>query len=237
MKLLIVCPTYNEIENIESLIPALFEVIDENTGVLIIDDNSPDGTGAVVEKLTGKYAGRLQLVKRPGKQGVATAYIEGFRLGMEQGYDAFLEIDADFSHNPAYIPELVEKLKTHDVVIGSRNIRNGGVEGWSALRNLVSKGGSLYSRLILGCPVKDLTGGFNMWSKGALEKIGLEKIISRGYSFQIEMKYRAYRAGCSIIEIPIIFVDRKQGKSKMSKKIFFEAMLNVFRIKGLVKKS
>lgn len=237
MKLLIVCPTYNEIENIESFIPALFAAIDESTGVLIIDDNSPDGTGAAVEKMTEKYAGRLQLVKRPGKQGVATAYIEGFRLGMKQGYDAFLEIDADFSHNPAYIPELVEKLKTHDVAIGSRNIRGGGVEGWSALRNFVSKGGSLYSRLILGCPVKDLTGGFNMWSKSALEKIGLEKIISRGYSFQIEMKYRAYKAGCGIIEIPIVFVDRKQGKSKMSKKIFFEAMLNVFRIRSGVKKT
>lgn len=237
MKLLIVCPTYNEIENIESFITALFKVIDESTGVLIIDDNSPDGTGAAVEKLAGNYAGRLRLVKRPGKQGVATAYIEGFRLGMEQGYDAFLEIDADFSHNPAYIPELLEKLKTHDVAIGSRNIRGGGVEGWSALRNIISKGGSLYSRLILGCPVKDLTGGFNMWSKRALEKIGLETIISRGYSFQIEMKYRAYKAGCSIIEIPIIFVDRKQGTSKMSKKIFFEAMLNVIRIKGRVKKS
>ncbi|MDR1175789.1 MAG: polyprenol monophosphomannose synthase [Treponema sp.] len=237
MKLLIVCPTYNEIENIESFIPALFAAIDESTGVLIIDDNSPDGTGAAVEKLTEKYAGRLQLVKRPGKQGIATAYIEGFRLGIKQGCDAFLEIDADFSHNPAYIPELVEKLKNHDVAIGSRNIRGGGVEGWSVLRNFVSKGGSLYSRLILGCPVKDLTGGFNMWSKSALEKIGLEKIISRGYSFQIEMKYRAYKAGCSIVEIPIVFVDRKQGKSKMSKKIFFEAMLNVFRIRNAVKKT
>jgi dolichol-phosphate mannosyltransferase len=237
MKLLIVCPTYNEIENIEPFIRALFSIIDESTEILIIDDNSPDGTGAAVEKLAGDFAGRLRLMKRPGKQGIATAYIEGFKRGMEQGFDAFLEIDADFSHNPAYIPELVEKLKTHDVAIGSRNIQGGGVEGWSALRNLISKGGSLYSRIILGCPVKDLTGGFNMWSKNALEKIGLEKIISRGYSFQIEMKYRAYKAGCSIVEIPIIFPDRKQGTSKMSKKIFFEAMLNVLRIRGAVKKS
>jgi putative flippase GtrA len=129
---------------------------------------------------------------------------------------------------------MLEKIQQYDVVIGSRNIAGGGVEGWSALRNMVSKGGSLYSRLVLGCPVKDLTGGFNMWRKQALEKIDLRSIISRGYSFQIEMKYKAYRAGCSIAEIPIIFPDRKLGKSKMSRKIFLEALLNIWKIRGSV---
>jgi dolichol-phosphate mannosyltransferase len=140
-------------------------------------------------------------------------------------------MDADFSHDPKYIPLMLEKIEHSDVVIGSRNISGGAVEGWGLLRSMISKGGSLYSRVVLGCPVKDLTGGFNMWRKEALQKIGLQTIISRGYSFQVEMKYKAFRAGCRIAEIPIIFVDRKKGKSKMSKKIFFEALLNIWKMR------
>jgi putative flippase GtrA len=140
-------------------------------------------------------------------------------------------MDADFSHNPQYIPQMIEKMERNDVVIGSRNISGGGVEGWGLLRNIISKGGSLYSRVVLGCSVKDLTGGFNMWRKEALEKIGLGTIISKGYSFQVEMKYKAFRSGCRIAEIPIIFVDRAKGTSKMSKKIFFEALLNIWKIR------
>jgi|TergutMp193P3_1026864.scaffolds.fasta_scaffold00323_6 dolichol-phosphate mannosyltransferase len=231
MKLLIAVPTYNEIENIEPFIKLVFENVPPDAQILVIDDNSPDGTAAVVEQLAGHYPDRLHLLKRPGKQGLAQAYLAAFDWGMSRDYDVFLEMDADFSHNPKYIPEMLEKIKTHDVVIGSRNIKGGGVEGWTMLRNLISKGGSLYSRVVLGCPVKDLTGGFNMWRKSALEKIGLEGIISRGYSFQIEMKYKAFAAGCSIAEIPIIFPDRKQGKSKMSKKILLEALFNIWKIR------
>jgi dolichol-phosphate mannosyltransferase len=203
----------------------------ETAGILVVDDNSPDGTAAAVKKLKEKWPGRLHLLNRPGKQGLASAYLEGFAWGETKGYDIFLEMDADFSHNPKYIPLMLEQIQNNDVVIGSRNIKGGGVEGWTWIRNLISKGGSLYSRFVLGCPLKDLTGGFNMWKKTALEKIRLDSILSKGYSFQIEMKYKAYLSRCAIVEIPIIFTDRKKGKSKMSKKIFFEALLNIWKIK------
>ena len=231
MKLLIAIPTYNEIENIEPLIKLVFENVPSWSEILVIDDNSPDETAAAVERLMEQYPDRLHLLKRPGKQGLAQAYLAAFDWGMNRDYDIFLEMDADFSHNPAYIPEMLEQIKTHDVVIGSRNIKGGGVEGWTLLRNFISKGGSLYSRTVLGCPIKDLTGGFNMWRKSTLEKIVLNGIISRGYSFQIEMKYKAFLAGSSITEIPIIFPDRKQGKSKMSQKILLEALVNIWKIR------
>jgi len=231
MKLLIAVPTYNEIENIEPFIKLVFEHAPPQTEILVIDDNSPDGTGAAVEKLTGQYPGKLHLLKRPCKQGLAQAYLAAFEWGMERDYDIFLEMDADFSHNPEYIPEMLKEIELHDVVIGSRNIKNGRVEGWTFLRHLISKGGSLYSRMVLGCPVMDLTGGFNMWRKSALEKIGLSTIISRGYSFQIEMKYKAFLAGCGIAEIPIVFIDRKHGTSKMSRKILLEALVNIWKIR------
>jgi dolichol-phosphate mannosyltransferase len=170
-------------------------------------------------------------LNRPGKQGLASAYLAAFDWGRAKGYDVFLEMDADFSHNPAYVPVMLREIETHDVVIGSRNIQGGGVEGWTFLRNVISKGGSLYSRAVLGCPIKDLTGGFNMWTKAAFEKIGLANIISKGYSFQIEMKYRAFIAGCSIKETPILFTDRKFGVSKMSRNIFIEALANIWKIK------
>jgi dolichol-phosphate mannosyltransferase len=232
LNLLICIPTYNEIENIERFIPAVFAHCPPEAHILVIDDNSPDGTAVAAEQLAGQYPGRLHLLKRPGKQGLAQAYLAAFDWGLARGYDVFLEMDADFSHNPRYIPEMLEKIETHDVVIGSRNIKGGGVEGWTPLRNGISKGGSFYSRVLLGCPMKDLTGGFNMWRKSALEKIGLTTIISRGYSFQIEMKYKAFLAGCSIAEIPILFTDRKQGTSKMSQKILLEALVNIWKIKS-----
>jgi dolichol-phosphate mannosyltransferase len=231
MNLLITVPTYNEAQNIGPFIKAVFENIPSQAEILVVDDNSPDGTAKIVEKIISRGQNRLHILNRPEKQGLGKAYLAAFDWGLSRGYDVFLEMDADFSHNPAYIPGMLKEIGSHDVVIGSRNVKGGGVEGWSALRNLVSKGGSLYSCLVLGCPVKDLTGGFNMWTKKALEKIRLDKVISKGYSFQVEMKYRAYSTGCSIKEIPIIFPDRKQGVSKMSKGIFFEALLNVWKIK------
>ncbi|MCL2477933.1 MAG: glycosyltransferase family 2 protein [Treponema sp.] len=234
MKLLITVPTYNEAPNIESFIKAVFEHIPDGADLLVIDDNSPDGTAALVQAMIPQFGQRLHILNRPEKQGLAQAYLAAFGWGLSRDYDVFLEMDADFSHNPVYIPEMFRQIQTYDVVIGSRNIKGGGVEGWPFLRNLISKGGSVYSRVILGCPIRDLTGGFNMWRKSALEKIGLENIISRGYSFQIEMKYRAFCSGCSVKEIPIVFVDRKLGNSKMSKKIFIEALLNVWKIKKSV---
>lgn len=234
MKLLVIIPTYNEIENITKIIPAVFSVIPENAGILVVDDGSPDGTANAVKEFQNQYSERLNLLERTKKSGLADAYITGFKWGMENGYDVLCEMDADFSHKPEYLPVMYEAIQTNDAVIGSRNIKGGSVEGWTFTRNLISKGGSLYSRLVLGCPVKDLTGGFNMWRKETLEKIGLDSIISKGYSFQIEMKYRAFKAGCSIKEIPICFPDRKFGQSKMSGGIFMEALKAVWRIRNVV---
>ena len=238
MRLLISIPTYNEAENIERFIKTVFEVtiaIGDREGaqanVLVIDDASPDGTAGIVKKLIAEYPRRLHLLERSGKQGLGTAYLSAFDWGLSRSYDVFLGMDADFSHDPSYIPTMLKEIETHDVVIGSRNVPGGGVEGWGWLRNFISKGGSRYARTVLGCPVEDLTGGYNMWTKSALEKIDLSSVISRGFSFQVEMKFRAYTRGCRIKEIPIIFVDRKLGKSKMSKKIFMEALVNVWKIR------
>jgi dolichol-phosphate mannosyltransferase len=231
MKILVTVPTYNEALNIEPLIRTVFENLPRESEILVIDDNSPDGTAGIVEALIPGYPQRLHILKGPEKQGLARAYLAAFDWGLSRGYDAFLEMDADFSHNPKYSPRMIAEMETHDVVIASRNIKGGGVEGWPVLRHVVSKGGSFYARAILGCPVKDLTGGFNLWTRTALQRINLSQIISKGYSFQVEMKYRAYCAGCSIKEIPILFTDRKLGNSKMSKKIFIEALGAVWKIK------
>ena len=232
MKLLVIIPTYNEIENIVEIIPAVFKVIPQSAGLLVVDDGSPDGTGDAVRNMLPLYEKRLNILQRKGKSGLADAYITGFKWGMEHGYDVFCEMDADFSHKPEYLTQMYEAIQTFEVVIGSRNIAGGKVEDWSFLRNLISKSGSLYSRIVLGCTIKDLTGGFNMWRKEALEKINLDAIISKGYAFQIEMKYRAYKASCSYKEIPIIFPDRIAGVSKMDKGIFLEALKTVWRIKN-----
>jgi dolichol-phosphate mannosyltransferase len=234
MRALIVVPTYNEIDNITLFIQQVFDIIISekiDADMLVVDDNSPDGTAAAVEVLRDRFPERLHLLQRPGKQGLGSAYIAGFQWGISWAYELFLEMDADFSHNPKYIPEMFRKIQTCDVVIGSRYVASGGVENWGLLRKFISRGGSMYSGIVLGCPVKDLTGGFNVWRKTALDAIGLDAVISKGFSFQVEMKFKAFHAGCSIIEIPIIFVDRKFGSSKMSKKIFLEALLNVWKIK------
>jgi dolichol-phosphate mannosyltransferase len=231
VKILVAIPTYNESLNIALFIKTVFENIPPESEILIIDDNSPDGTAKIVEDLIPDYPQRLHILNRPEKQGLAQAYLAAFDWGLSRDYDTFLEMDADFSHNPKYIPEMITAMQTYDVVIGSRNITGGSVEGWPALRNFISKGGSFYARMVLGCPVRDLTGGFNMWTRATLQKIKLPRIISRGYAFQVEMKYRAYTAGCRIKEIPILFTDRKLGSSKMSKKIFVEALVTVWKIK------
>jgi dolichol-phosphate mannosyltransferase len=233
MKVLIITPTYNESENIEKMIGLVFgKTVGLDLSMLIVDDGSPDGTAEIVKRLIdGQYAGRLHILEREGKQGLATAYIAGFRWGMERGYDVFVEMDADLSHNPDYLRPMIGLTETYDVVVGSRNVKGGGVKGWGPIRTLTSRGGSLYSRLILGVPVRDLTGGFNVWKRAVLERIVLDRIISRGYSFQIELKYRACRLGFRAFDFPIIFENRVEGKSKMSKKIFFEAILNVWKLK------
>ena len=231
MNKIIIIPTYNEEENIEKII---LEIQKLNCPLLVVDDNSADKTREIVEKYVDDK--NIFILKRAGKMGLASAYIDGFRFAIQKGFDCFIEMDADFSHNPKYLPIMFKELEENDVVIGSRNVKDGGVLGWSFLRNFISKGGSIYSQIVLNCPLKDLTGGFNGWKKEVLDAIGLENIISKGYCFQIEMKYRAFKKGFKIKEFPIIFEDRKFGKSKMSKAIFFEALLNVLKIRFNIRK-
>ena len=226
-KPLVIIPTYNEALNIKFIINEIFKTCPD-INILIVDDNSPDGTAEIVHQMLDK---RIYILKRTKKQGLASAYIEGFKKGIDLGFNRFIQMDADFSHKPEYLPLMLENLKKYDFVIGSRNIKGGGVQDWSFFRNLISKAGSLYSKVILFCPINDLTGGFNGWRKEVLEGINLNNIISLGYSFQIELKYKAYKKGFKYIEFPIIFPDRKYGESKMSKDIFFEALKNVVKIR------
>jgi dolichol-phosphate mannosyltransferase len=231
MRLLTIIPTYNEIENIESFIKVVFSNIPTDAEILVIDDNSPDGTAQVVEKIKVDFPGRLHILKRPGKQGVASAFLEGFSWGMEQGFDILLAMDADFSHDPMYIPLMLKEIETADLVIGSRNVPGGGIKNRTFIRDILTKGGALYCQLLLNCPIKDFTGGYNMWRKTTLEKIGLGSVFSRGYSFQIEMKYKSFMNKCRIIEIPIIFQNRAKGQSKMSGSFLLKALLDVWKIR------
>lgn len=231
-KVCIVIPTYNEIENIKEIISKDFD-INPDVSILVVDDNSLDGTGALVDNLIKDkvFGDRLHILHRSGKLGLGTAYIQGFQWAMENGFDIFISQDADFSHNPIYIKDMLDAIKNGaDVCIGSRYVKNGGVKNWGIGRKIISKGGSLYARFLLLSSIKDLTGGYNCYTRKSLEKINLKTIISNGYCFQIEMKFRNILAGLKIVEIPIIFEDRRVGKSKMSKKIFFEAMLNVVKM-------
>ena len=235
MKPLIIIPTYNEEQNIKEIIDKIEQVLNSvDFSILVVDDNSKDKTPFLVSESMKKYS-NIMLLNRNGKLGLASAYIDGIKYGIEKGFDSFIEMDADFSHNPKYLPIMFENLSNYDLVIGSRNIKDGSVVGWGLARNIISKGGSLYSKLILNCPINDLTGGFNGWKLDLINKIGLDNIISKGYCFQIEMKYRAYKNNAKIKEFPIIFEDRKYGKSKMSKQIFIEAFLNIIKLKFLVK--
>jgi len=231
MKTLIIIPTYNERKNIGMLLPEIYKVNSE-VDILVVDDNSPDKTYQLVEELMDStYKGKLFLLKRAGKLGLGTAYIAGFKWALERGYDYIFEMDADFSHNPIYINDFLREIKNHDLVLGSRYVPGGGVKNWDLFRKIISRGGSLYSKMILGLPFNDLTGGYKCFKREVLEKINLNDIKSNGYSFQIEMTYRAYLKGFKIKETPIIFEDRTVGKSKMSRKIFLEAVLMVIRLR------
>ncbi|HMN70118.1 MAG TPA: polyprenol monophosphomannose synthase [Bdellovibrionales bacterium] len=231
MKTLVIIPTYNERENIAALVPAVRQAT-PNVEILVVDDNSPDGTQDIVRQMQATDP-RLHLLGRAGKQGLGKAYIAGFKWGLERGFEALIEMDADFSHRPQDLKTLVATIPTCDFVVGSRWVKGGGTVNWSFLRKLISLGGSFYARQILGYPIRDWTGGFNAWKAGTLQKIGLDSVRSEGYSFQIELKYKASRLGLHGIEVPIRFEDRRAGQSKMSSRIVVEALYRVWGMRRL----
>lgn len=227
---LIVTPTYNERSNLELFVESTLGVA-PGAHILIVDDNSPDGTGALADELAARDK-RVQVLHRPSKLGLGTAYIAAFQMGLHENYRHFFEMDADLSHDPRHLPDFFRELEAGaDLVVGSRNIRGGNVMGWGAGRHALSKGGSLYSRLILGVGVRDLTSGFKAFQRHALEKIVAGNVVSNGYSFQIETTYRALRLGLNVKEVPIVFVDRQVGASKMDRKIVLEAVTTVWKLR------
>jgi dolichol-phosphate mannosyltransferase len=228
-KKLIIIPTYNEIENIEKLVNEIYE-IDPALDILIVDDNSPDGTGEQVEKLRDQF-NNLFLIQRNGKLGLGTAYVAGFKYALENGYSIIFEMDADFSHDPKEIPNFLEAIKETDLVIGSRYIKGVNVVNWPLSRLLLSYFANKYTRIVTGLPLCDSTGGYKCFKRQVLESINLEEIRSGGYSFQIEMNFKAWKKGFQLKEIPIIFIDRAVGKSKMSKQIIREAVWMVWKLK------
>lgn len=232
MEKIVIIPTFNERENIEAIISAVFN-LNEGFDVLIIDDGSPDGTAEIVKSLQQKFPNSLFLQERKGKLGLGTAYIHGFKWALERGYDYIFEMDADFSHNPNDLTRLYEACSQEgaDVAIGSRYVRGGGTVNWPWDRILLSRGGSLYTRLITCIPVRDTTAGFVCYKKAVLESIDLDKISFLGYAFQIEMKFASWKLGYRIKEVPIVFEDRKLGASKMHKGIVKEGIIGVLRLK------
>ncbi|MBH50230.1 MAG: dolichyl-phosphate beta-D-mannosyltransferase [Candidatus Marinimicrobia bacterium] len=229
MKIVVISPTYNESKNIAKLVEIVFS-INSDYHLLIVDDNSPDGTADIVESLQKKYK-NLHLEKRPGKAGLGTAYCYGFKWSIENGFDVMVQIDADMSHDPCEIPKMVELLKHNDYIIGSRYCDGVSVVRWPIRRLILSYGANLYSKIVTGMPISDATGGYKVWKKQVLNSIKLDTIRSQGYSFQIEMNYRAWKNGFKYKEHPIIFMDRTIGESKMSKLIVWEAIFMVWRLR------
>lgn len=229
MKILIIIPTYNELENLPKLLPEVLSK-DSKIDVLIIDDNSPDGTATFIENEINKN-NRIHLIKRASKQGLGTAYIAGFKYALQKDYQLIFEMDADFSHDPKEIPRFLEEIKSADVVLGSRYKNGVNVINWPMRRLLLSWFANFYTRIITGMPLHDATGGFKCFKREVLEAINFDYVKSNGYAFQIEMNFKAWKKGFRIKEIPIIFVDRVKGNSKMSKKIVREAVFMVWKLR------
>ena len=226
MRVCVCLPTYNERSTVEPMLRALGQVLPRDARVLVIDDNSPDGTGELADRLAVEL-GYVDVLHRERKDGLGPAYLAGFRRALEQGADLVLEMDCDFSHDPADVPRLLAAAESADLVLGSRYVPGGSVRNWGVVRRLVSAGGSVYARALLGVPVRDLTGGFKCYRRRVLEVLDLDAIRSKGYAFQIETTYRALRAGFHVVEIPIAFVEREQGGSKMTAAIVAEAVWKV----------
>jgi dolichol-phosphate mannosyltransferase len=229
VKPIVVIPTYNERENVRNLIPLVLATRPQ-IEVLVVDDASPDGTADAVEAI-GRETPRVHLLKRAGKYGLGSAYVEGFRRALDLGADLVFQMDADFSHDPKYLPDLFEAIERNDLVIGSRYVSGVNVINWPMSRLILSYSANLYTRLITGLPIRDCTGGFKCFRRATLEGIDFERAHSDGYAFQIEINYRAFRKGFRIREIPIIFVDRVEGASKMSRAIIWEAIWMVWKLR------
>lgn len=231
MKTFIVIPTFNEAENLPLMVDRLFQLGIDDLNIYIVDDNSPDGTGRIADSLKDRYPDNIAVLHREGKQGLGTAYIQGFKLCLDLGAEAIVQMDADFSHNPDKIKPLLDNLKDYDLVLGSRYVSGGSLdESWAAWRKSLSSFGNFYARLILGLPILDVTGGFRAWRRDTLLGIPLERVGSQGYAFQVEMAYITYCLGYKIKEIPIYFAERERGDSKMSLGIQIEAAKRVWSI-------
>jgi len=226
---LVVIPTYNEADNIPQLLPIILG-LGEHFNVLVVDDSSPDGTAKLVKEMQ-KTESRVHLIERAGKMGLGTAYVAGFKYALANGFEFIFEMDADFSHDPQELPRLLDKAQSYDLVIGSRYISGVNVVNWPMRRLILSYGANLYTRIITGMPVRDATGGYKCFRRKVLESIDLDAIHSNGYAFQIEMNYKTWRKGYRVHEIPIVFVDRRIGVSKMSGHIVYEAVWMVWRLK------
>ena len=229
---LVILPTYNERENITELIPQIMKV-DPRVHVLVVDDSSPDGTAKAVEGLIPSAPGRIHLLLRTAKQGLAKAYMAGFQWGLQRNYEFLIEMDADFSHRIADLISMLNEPSTDMVVVGSRYVPGEGTANWGWIRQIISRGGSWYARQILRYPLRDWTGGFIRWHRRVLESLDFNQIQSDGYSFQIEMKFRALRKGFKVTEMPILFEDRRVGQSKMSSRIVWEALLKVWSTRAI----
>lgn len=228
-KVLVVIPTYNEAENIPKLIPAVLKQA-PNLDILVVDDGSPDGTGAIIKEIMATNP-HVQIIERAGKQGLGTAYVLGFKYAIQHGYDFVFEMDADFSHNPNEIPVFLSTIKNYDLVIGSRYVNGVRVLNWPMNRLLLSYSANVYTQIITGLPVHDATGGFKCYRIAALKTIDLDHIRSNGYAFQIEMSFKVWKKGFRLVEIPIVFADRRLGVSKMSKNIVYEAVFMLWKLR------
>ncbi|HEU4980091.1 MAG TPA: polyprenol monophosphomannose synthase [Solirubrobacterales bacterium] len=222
----VVLPTYNEAENLERIVGAVLEQLPATGKILVVDDKSPDGTGEIADRLAAANE-RIRVLHRERKEGLGPAYLAGFRIALDAGAERIIEMDADFSHDPAYLSGLIAATENADLAIGSRYVAGGGVTDWGPVRRFVSRGGSAYARIALRVPVRDLTGGFKCFRREVLEAIDLDSIEARGYAFQVETTYRALKSGFRVVEIPIVFRDRREGSSKMSRAIVAEAIWRV----------
>ena len=230
MRAVAVVPTYNELANLEELVDKL-RAVTPDLHILIVDDNSPDGTGRLADELRRKHPDQIFVLHRQSKEGLGRAYVDGFKLVLEEDYEFILQMDADLSHDPAHVPQFLDQIQNYDLIVGSRYLNGISVVNWDLKRLIMSKMATKYVRIVTGIPITDATSGFNCWRREALEAVGFEDAFSSGYVFLVEMKYKAYRKGLKVGEVPIIFVERKQGNSKLDWGVIWEAIWGVLKLR------